>query len=75
MRDWVSGSNGRIVSMAICSEGQYGIEAGLIYSYPVKTENGAWKVVEGLELSDFAKEKLKATEAELQQERDLALTQ
>jgi malate dehydrogenase len=71
MRDWVLGTeSGDWVSMAVCSDGSYGIEEGLIYSYPVTCENGDWKIVQGLENSDFITDKMKASEQELQEERD-----
>lgn len=58
MRDWHLGTNGRIVSMGIVSKGEYGVPAGLVFSMPCTCENGEWKVVEGLELDDFAKTKI-----------------
>lgn len=71
MRTWMLGSEqGDWVSMAVCSDGSYGIEEGLIYSYPVTCANGEWTIVKGLENSDFISEKMKASEQELQQERD-----
>jgi malate dehydrogenase len=74
MRDWVAGSHGEIVSMAVISNGEYGIEKDIIFSFPVRTEAGNWKIVEGLALSEFAHSKLKATEEELKQERAMALS-
>ncbi|MDI5934750.1 malate dehydrogenase [Halomonas kalidii] len=68
MRDWALGSSG-IVSMAIPADGSYGIEPGIIYSYPVVCRNGAYEIVQGLALDDFSKQKMKATEDELRQER------
>ncbi len=58
------------VSMAIPSTGQYGSPEGVIFSYPVTVQNGKYTVVEGLELSDFDKEMIAATSAELLEERD-----
>ncbi len=58
MRDWHLGTNGRIVSMGIVSKGEYGVPAGLVYSMPVTCENGEWKVVEGLEISEFCQGKI-----------------
>ncbi len=69
MRDWALGSQG-VVSMGVYSDGSYGVEAGLIYSYPVTCEGGDWKIVQGREVGDFSREKMKATEAELIEERD-----
>lgn len=71
MRTWVLGTDeGDWVSMAVCSDGSYGIEKGLIYSYPVTCKNGDWSIVQGLENSDFIVSKMKESEAELQEERD-----
>ncbi len=58
-------------SVAVCSEGWYGIEKGLIYSHPTRSDGAAWRVVEGVPLSDFSRAKLKATEDELKEERAL----
>ena len=68
-RDWVRGTDD-VVSMGVYSDGSYGIEAGLIYSYPVVCADGDWKIVDGLDINDFSREKMRATEAELQEERD-----
>ena len=68
-RDWVHGT-GDVVSMGVYSDGSYGVEAGLIYSYPVVCANGDWQIVGGLDINDFSREKMRATEAELQEERD-----
>lgn len=57
------------ISMAIPSTGAYGSPAGVIFSYPVTIENGVYQVVEGLELSDFDRQKIAATGAELLEER------
>ncbi|MDR5899607.1 malate dehydrogenase [Halomonas vilamensis] len=68
MRDWALGCDG-IVSMAIPSDGSYGIEEGIIYSYPVRCQGGKYEIVQGFELDDFSKEKMQATEKELREER------
>lgn len=74
IRDWHSGTPAdRWVSMAVPSDGSYGIPAGLIFSFPVQIVGGEWKIVQGLELSDFAKAKIDATTKELLAERDEAL--
>lgn len=70
MRDWALGSNGEIVSMAVPSDGSYGIEPGVIYSYPVICKNGDYEIVQGLDIDDFSREKMDATDAELREERD-----
>ncbi len=68
MRDWALGSEG-IVSMGIPSDGSYGIEPGIIYSYPVMCKNGHYEIVQGLEVDEFSRGRMKATEDELREER------
>ena len=68
-RDWVHGTND-VVSMGVYSDGSYDVEAGLIYSYPVVCADGDWQIVRGLDINDFSREKMRATEAELEEERD-----
>ena len=58
------------VSMAIPSDGSYGIEEGLIYSFPCTCESGEYKIVQGLEIDEYSREKMDATMAELKEERD-----
>ncbi len=70
MRDWALGTNGKIVSMGIPSDGSYGIEEGLIYSFPVTCENGEYNIVQGLEINEFSQDLMKKTEQELAEERD-----
>ena len=61
-------------SMGVISDGNsYGIPEGLIYSFPVRIENGDWKIVEGLGIDDFSRMKMDATADELKQERDAAM--
>jgi malate dehydrogenase len=69
MHDWALGSNG-IVSMGVYSDGSYGVEKGLIYSFPVVCKNGDWSIVQGRDVNDFSRAKMQATEQELQEERD-----
>ena len=69
MRDWVLGSDG-IVSMGVYSDGSYGVDQGLIYSYPVRCSQGDWVVEQGLEINDFSRQKMDATAVELEEERD-----
>ena len=70
-RDWLHGSpQGDWVSMAVVSDGSYGVPEGLIYSYPVTTRDGNWEIVQGLEIDDFSRGKMDATAAELTEERD-----
>ena len=68
MRDWALGTDG-VVSMAIPSDGSYGIAEGIIYSYPVRCQNGDYEIVQGLEIDDFSRGKMQATEDELREER------
>lgn len=71
MRDWVLGTPADDwVSMGIYSDGSYGIAEGLIYSFPCVCKNGDWEIVQGLDISDFSREKMQATETELAEERD-----
>jgi malate dehydrogenase len=69
MHDWALGSDG-IISMGIYSDGSYGIDEGLIYSYPVTCSGGDWKIETGIEINEFSREKMDATGAELGEERD-----
>lgn len=69
MRDWALGTNGKIVSMGIHSDGSYGIAKGLIYSFPVTCENGQYSIVQGLEINDFSRDLMSKTEKELEEER------
>ena len=70
MRDWVLGSPGDDwVSMAIAADGSYGIEPGIIYSYPVRCSGGNYEIVQGLEIDAFSRSRMDATEAELREER------
>ena len=68
MHDWIHGTNGSWVSMGVVSSGEYGVEAGLVYSYPCTVDAGKWMVVPGLPCDDFASKMMKATEAELSEE-------
>ena len=70
MRDWALGTPGDDwVSMGIPADGSYGIEPGIIYSYPVRCRGGNYEIVQGLEISDFSRERMSATEVELREER------
>jgi malate dehydrogenase len=74
-RDWLHGSaEGDWVSMAVRSDGSYGVPEGLISSFPVTTSNGSWSIVPGLEIDDFSRGRIDATVAELAEEKD-AVTQ
>jgi len=73
LRDWICGSNGKWVSMAVNSTGNtYNIPEGLIYSFPVTCEAGKWTAVTGVSISDFSREKLTATANELDEEKKYA---
>jgi malate dehydrogenase len=69
MRDWVLGTNGKWVTMGIPSKGEYGIPAEVIYGYPVVCENGEYKMVEGLEIDEFSRERMNHTLNELLEEQ------
>ena len=70
VRDWVLGTPaGEWTSMAVPSDGSYGIEPGVIYSYPVTCSNGQYEIVQGLDISDFSRGLMDATDAELREER------
>jgi malate dehydrogenase len=69
--DWVNGTaEGDWVSMAVHSDGSYGVEEGLISSFPVTTSGGEWKIVQGLDVPEFSRERIDATARELTEERD-----
>ncbi|MCI5106047.1 MAG: malate dehydrogenase [Pseudomonadales bacterium] len=70
MRDWALGTDGAIVSMGIHSDGSYGIDEGLIYSFPVTCENGQYSIVQGLDINDFSRDLMDKTATELSEERD-----
>lgn len=70
IHDWVLGTPGDDwVSMAIPADGSYGIKPGVIYSYPVRCENGKYEIVRDLEISEFSRTRMDATGAELREER------
>lgn len=71
MRTWALGTGGNDwVSMAVYSDGSYGIEKGLIYSFPCRCKNGDWEIVQDLTIGEFSQQRMKATETELIEERD-----
>jgi len=70
MRDWALGTGGEVVSMAVYSDGSYGITEGLIYSFPCTCTDGDWTIVQGLAINDFSRGKMNDTETELTEERD-----
>ncbi len=74
MRDWALGTpEGDWVSMAIPSDGSYGIPEGLVYSYPCVCKNGDFEIVQGLDINEFSRSKMDATAKELAEERDAVL--
>jgi malate dehydrogenase len=69
MRSWALGSGDDWVSMAIPSDGSYGIATGIIYSFPVRCNYGRYEIVQGLALNEFSRQRMKDTEKELLEER------
>ena len=69
MHDWVLGTNGKWVTMGIPSKGEYGIPAEVIYGFPVVCENGDYKMIEGLEIDEFSRERMTHTLNELLEEQ------
>jgi malate dehydrogenase len=69
VRDWVAGADG-LRSMAVPSTGAYDVDEGLISSFPVKLSGGSYEIAEGLEIEDFAREKIEKTLNELREERE-----
>jgi len=71
VRDWVLGTPaGDWVSMSVVSDGSYGVEEGLISGFPCSCAGGEWKIVEGLEIDDFSRQRIDASVDELREERD-----
>jgi malate dehydrogenase len=69
--DWVNGTPaGDWVSMAVPSDGSYGVEEGIISSFPCTTADGEWSIVQGLEIDDFSRSRIDASVQELVEERD-----
>jgi malate dehydrogenase len=69
IHDWALGAEG-LLSMAVPSSGQYGVEEGLVSSFPVRCSGGDYEIVEGLEVGEFAQSKIDITVNELKEERD-----
>jgi malate dehydrogenase len=69
VRDWALGADG-LRSMAVPSDGSYGVAEGVVSSFPVRVSGGSYEIEQGLEVGDFARAKIDATVAELQEERD-----
>jgi len=70
VRDWVLGSNGKWVTMGVPSDGSYGIPEGIVYGFPVTTQNGEYTIVQGLDVDAFSRERMDHTLNELLEERD-----
>jgi malate dehydrogenase len=71
VHDWVSGTAaGDWVSMAVPSDGSYGVEQGIISSFPCRCSNGEWEIVQGLEVPDFSQQRIDKTVNELKEERE-----
>jgi malate dehydrogenase len=69
--DWVNGTaEGDWVSMAVPSDGSYGVAEGIISSFPVKVTNGEWEIVQGLDVPEFSQARIDKTVEELVGERD-----
>ena len=69
--DWVNGTpEGDWTSAGVLSDGSYDVPEGLMFSFPVTSRHGSWELVQGLELSPFARERIDATAAELVEERE-----
>jgi malate dehydrogenase len=62
---------GDYFSVAVCGDGSYGIEKGLIFSYPIRSNGAKWEIVQGVAVNDFSRSKITATENELKEEKSL----
>lgn len=69
IRDWVLGTNGKWVTMGVPSDGSYGIPEGVMFGFPVTTENGKYTIVKDLPIDDFSQKYIDKTLAELEEER------
>jgi len=69
IRDWVHGTNGQWTSMGVYSDGSYGADKGLYFSFPVVCKNGEYEIVKGLTLDEFSKERFEVTRKELLSEK------
>jgi malate dehydrogenase len=70
MRDWALGTHGKWVTMGIPSQGWYGIPKDVMFGFPVTCENGEYKIVQGLEVDAFSRERMTFTLNELTEEQD-----
>ncbi|MGE8288450.1 MAG: malate dehydrogenase, partial [Stenotrophomonas sp.] len=69
VHDWVLGSNGKWVTMGVPSDGSYGIPEGVVFGFPVTTENGQYTIIKDLPIDDFSKKYIDITLGELEEER------
>jgi malate dehydrogenase len=70
VRDWVLGTNGKWTTMGIPSDGSYGIPKDTMFGFPVTTENGEYKIIQGLDIDAFSQERINVTLKELMEERE-----
>ena len=70
VRDWVLGSNGKWVTMGVPSDGSYGIPAGIVYGFPCECKGGSFKIIQGLEIDEYSREKMNLTLKELTDEAE-----
>jgi malate dehydrogenase len=70
VHDWMLGTGDEWISMAVPSTGAYGVAEGIISSFPVRTSDGGWEIVEGLDVPEFSQQRIDKTVAELTEERD-----
>jgi malate dehydrogenase len=70
VHDWVNGTGERWTSAGVVSDGSYGVQEGIISSFPVRSVDGRWQIVEGLEIDAFSRERIDASVAELLDERE-----
>ena len=70
VHDWHVGTNGKWTTMGVPSDGSYGIPEGIVFGFPVTTENGEYKIVQGLEIDAFSQERINLTLKELTEERE-----
>ena len=69
MHDWIHGTSGWRTA-AVVSDGSYGVDAGLVAGFPTRAKDGKWEIIQGLELTDFQKERIEASVVELREERE-----
>jgi malate dehydrogenase len=70
VHDWHVGTNGKWTTMGVPSDGSYGIPEGIVFGFPVTTENGEYKIVQGLDIDAFSQERINLTLKELTEERE-----